>query len=360
MARLLNLRDTTAFLFVLIAVVSSVSVKGSSTDRSVAINGYSLIRSPDGTPTIGLPLDTASFDLIESGMAPLASGYDTSPTQTASFASRILSDDDSWLDTFTLLAGLEGSKQPQDFGVNAALGGRFEINGAVPVYRPLGIGLQLGTATVASDNAVRVFELVGEDANRYQQYVTVGLFQRTESGFAYGFVYDYLYQDSFDTVELGQWRGRVSMCPLEALEIGSTVNLRSLGADAVFGTQAVHLRTIDQMSIYARRYFSAGVQGAFWMGIADEHGESNAVTGPSPSTDEAFLFGADILAPITANLAIYGETNLIMPADTGTVDAFMGLVWYPGRNARRARQLRYSPLLPMAASTSFSVDLLPR
>lgn len=119
----------------------------------------------------------------------------------------------------------------------------------------------------------------------------------------------YLYQDSFDAVELGQWRGRVSLRPLETLKFGSTVNLRSFDDDAVFGTQAVHLRTIDQVAIYARRYFSAGVQGAFWMGIADEHGESNGVTGPSRSTDEAFLFGADILAPISANLAINGETR---------------------------------------------------
>jgi hypothetical protein len=299
------------------------------------------------TPSAG---DPAQDDLVGSGTVTHGSKR---AMQTTCFA------DEGLFENLSLMTGIEGSKQPQDFGVNAAIGGRVEVNWGIPVYRPLGIGLQLGTATVASDNAVRVFELLNEDANRYQQYVTFGAFQRLENTFAYGLVYDFLYQDSFDTTTLGQWRGRASYRPWTSVEIGSTINLRSFGDDATFGSNEVRLRTIDQMSIYSRRYFQTGVQGSVWFGIADEHGESNAVTGPSPATDEAFLLGADVLAPLSSNFAIYGETNLIMPSDTGTVDAFMAIAWYPWGNARRARRTAYAPLLPMAASTSFAVDLLP-
>jgi hypothetical protein len=121
----------------------------------------------------------------------------------------------------------------------------------------------------------------------------------------------------------------------------------------------VRLRTINQASVYWRRFYDTGVQGSLWLGIADEHGESNAVTGPSKATDESFVMGADVLAPLSSRFAIYGETNLMMPADTGTVDAFMALAWYPGGSARRARRTRFGALLPVAAGTSFSIDLLP-
>ncbi len=263
------------------------------------------------------------------------------------------------LANLTFMSGLEGSKQPQDYGVNATLGGRFEVNAAMPVYRPLGIGIQLGTATVASDNAVQVFELLGEPSDRYQQYVTVGAFQRTDGGLAWGLVYDFLYEGSFDTITLGQWRGRVSYRPGDTTEIGATTNLRSFGDEAAFGTSTVRFRTIDQASVYLRRFFETGVQGSLWLGVADEHGESNAVTGQASATGETLLAGADVLAPLSTHFAIYGETNLIFPADTGTVDAYMALVWYPSGNAKRARRTRFGALLPVAASTSFSVDLLP-
>ncbi|HUP81069.1 MAG TPA: hypothetical protein VM260_21145 [Pirellula sp.] len=61
--------------------------------------------------------------------------------------------------------------------------------------------------------------------------------------------------------------------------------------------------------------------------------------------------------PVTASLVIYGETNMIMPSDTGTVDAFMGIQWYPGGRAYRARRGKFSPLMSLASATSFSVDL---
>lgn len=263
-----------------------------------------------------------------------------------------------WLEELTLFVGIDGSKQPQDFGVNANLGSQTHINWGVPVYHPWGIGLQAGTNFVASANAVQVYELVGESTGRTQSYSTIGLFQRTEFGFSWGFAYDYLYQKSFDTFNMSQWRLRAAFDMTPQSQVGITANLSGGEDSGVFGTAtAVTLEPITQANFFYRRFWQTGTQTTFWLGMANGHGENNAVTGPGRDQDPAFLFGADILAPLNDRLAIYGETNMIMPSDTGTVDAFLGLQWSVGGNAAASRRGHYSPLLPVASATSFSVDL---
>lgn len=51
--------------------------------------------------------------------------------------------------------GLEGSKQPQDFGANANVGGRFRANISGPLFEQHGIGYQIGTALVTSATAFK-------------------------------------------------------------------------------------------------------------------------------------------------------------------------------------------------------------
>ncbi|XZE36664.1 DUF6666 family protein [Pirellulaceae bacterium SH501] len=263
-----------------------------------------------------------------------------------------------WEET-TFLAALDGSKQPQDFGVNANLGGQAAINTAFPVFEAWGVGIQAGSSIVASSNAVRVYELLGEETGRTQSFTTLGAFQRTDSGFGWGFVHDFLYEKSFDSFQLGQWRMRGSYLLNPRNEIGVNAAFRSNSDTGVFGANTpVTLRPIDQGSFYLRHYWKTGAQTTGWFGLADEHSENNAVTGPSSSKNNPFLFGADVLMPLTASLAIYGETNIIMPSDTGTVDAFLGIQWYPGGNVFRARRGRYSPMMSLASPTTFSVDLL--
>ena len=80
---------------------------------------------------------------------------------------------DSWRDRLTLFAGVDGSKQPQDLGVNANLGGQFNLNWALPLNRESGLALQLGSGIVTTGNAVRVYELLGESTSRVQSFTTV-------------------------------------------------------------------------------------------------------------------------------------------------------------------------------------------
>jgi len=262
------------------------------------------------------------------------------------------------LDETSFLFAIDGSKQPQDFGVNANLGGHASMNVGIPLQEDYGIGAQFGTGITASANAVQVFELLGESTGRTQSFTTLGIFQRRESGFSWGFVHDFLYEKSFDRFQLGQWRIRGSYLVSKNDEVGVTSTLQSYSAQGTFGSNtSVTLIPMDQGSLYYRRFWETGAQTTGWIGIADKHGENNAVTGPAPGKNVPFLFGADLLMPLTTSLALYGETNMIMPSDTGTVDAFLGVQWFPGARAFKARRGKYSPLMPLASPTSFAVDL---
>ncbi|MBL8818516.1 MAG: hypothetical protein JNL58_20985 [Planctomyces sp.] len=266
-------------------------------------------------------------------------------------------EDDSLFDSLTLFMGVDGSKQPKDFGVNANLGLQAHINTGIQLDRESGLSLQAGLGVVGSQNAVQVLELVGEATDRVQGFATIGLFQRSEEGFLWSLAHDFLIEESYDAFFLSQWRGRVGYQFDSCNEAGFQSQLRGLTDDGFFLTTPVSLRTIDQVSVYGRHTFETGTQFTIWMGLADSHGEDNAVTGPGTRKDLVPLLGADFLAPLNDHLALYGETNLIMPADTGTVDAFLGFQWFPGGGALKARRRTSDPVLSVASPTTMSVDL---
>jgi hypothetical protein len=59
-------------------------------------------------------------------------------------------------DGLSLFGGLDGSKQPQDLGVNANMGGRVAFNWGIPIVKEWGLGVQVGAAYNFADNAVQV------------------------------------------------------------------------------------------------------------------------------------------------------------------------------------------------------------
>ena len=262
------------------------------------------------------------------------------------------------LEQLSFFVGVDGAKQPQDFGVNADLGVRLRGQYSAPLAEDYGLGYQVGTATTWTDNAVRVFELLGEDTTRFQSYTTLGLFQRV-GDWGWGTAFDYLYQDGFDKTSLGQFRSRITYNATENTQLGASLRLRAFDDTAQFLGDEVTLRSINQGSLFFRHFYETGVQFTLWAGLVEEHGESNAALGPAPARENSLVVGSDFLAPLNNSLALYGETNLITPADTGTVDAYFGMVWYPFANAKTAYRQRFAPMFNVAAPTSVSVDLLP-
>jgi hypothetical protein len=266
-----------------------------------------------------------------------------------------------WFNNFRTFFGIDGSKQPQDFGANANLGVNVQLGYSNALNRDLGIGYQIGSRAVFQGNAVQVFELLGESKDRFQVFTTAGLFQRMPKGFAWGVAYDFLNQESYDDFALGQWRVRASFDVGQRTEVGVTMKLAAQEDVGQFNDVAVKLEPVEQLHIFIRRHWQTGAITTFWFGIADEHSEENIVTGTLPPKTNQFLFGADLYAPLNNWMALYGETNLIMPADTGAVDAFLGIEFAPGGIRRnRSRSNRFRDYMPVASSVSFTSNLTRR
>jgi hypothetical protein len=262
----------------------------------------------------------------------------------------------SIFENLSLFLGLEGSKQPQDFGVNAHFGGRFHANLGVPLIERIGLGLQIGTATNYTDNAVQVFERVEGNRNRFQSFTTVGLFQRTDSGFSWAVGYDFLFQDYYDNFGLGQWRGDLGYRLGAKDEVGAWFALSGKDDHGMFGAIPVVLDPITQGSLYWRHWWENDAHTTVWLGMAEGHGEPNVALGDRPAVDERLVFGADLFVPLGKKLALFGQANFLTPADTGTVDAFLGIAFYPG-GAHRAHRRRFAPRLSVANNTTFANDL---
>lgn len=263
----------------------------------------------------------------------------------------------TWFDGLELFAGLDGSKQPQDFGVNAHFGGRLHANWGIPVFQDSGIGIQIGTAVTQSDHAVAVTEALEGSSSRTQSFITAGVFQRSCSGWNWGVVYDYLYEDDYDMVSLSQIRGTISYELNECNEVGFIGMAPLNGADVDWAGNALYLRPLAQGRFFWRHWWQSGVQTTTWLGMSESHGQDNAALGAGVETGEVLVFGADFQAPLNDYLALYGEANFVTPADTGTVDAFLGFAFYPGGGAWRWQRRQSTALLPVAGSPSFSTDL---
>jgi hypothetical protein len=262
-----------------------------------------------------------------------------------------------WADTLSLFIGLEGSKQPQDFGVNAQFGGRTSVNWGAPLVESWGLGAQIGTSLNATADAVQVMQRTEGTSGRTQNFTTVGLFQRSACGWDWAVAYDYLFENYYDRFDLGQWRLKLAyeFNPTNELGVWATISDRS--DNGQYANIPVTLRPISQTNIYYRHTWRNCIDTTIWGGVADKHGQVNAVLGDLEPLRNQFTFGADLYIPLSDHLAIYGQGNFITPASSGTVDSYLGLEYFPRGGARMARQAQFAPLLPVAGSPTFATDL---
>jgi uncharacterized protein DUF6666 len=276
----------------------------------------------------------------------------------------IPSDPARWWDNLELFGGFEGSKQPQDFGTNAQFGGRVSANLGIPLFAEAGIGLQVGTSGNFTDNAVQVFDRVEGNRSRVQNYSTVGVFQRAPSGLVWALVYDFLYEDYYDTFFLGQWRATLGYQFTQCDEIGAWGTVAQQSDHGNFGPGPavpaipVELRPIDQASLFWRHTWDNYAQTTIWCGGCPGHGQVDVALGDLPRTGPCVVFGADVHIPLNDHWALFGEANFLTPCDSGTVDAYLGFCYYIDGTARGFRMRQWAPVLPVANNTSFATDLL--
>ncbi|MFO1042580.1 MAG: DUF6666 family protein [Planctomycetaceae bacterium] len=314
------------------------------TDQTIAIS-----RTDGRSSTRTLPATTV---LVQGH-----TDFSDEPTSDEVLANSTL-DPEAWhpIDTLSVFGGLEGSKQPQDFGVNANFGGRWAANWGFPLLADYGIGAQIGMSINYTDNAVQVFERVGASTHRTQNFSTAGIFQRTDT-WRWGVAYDFLYESYYDQFILGQWRGRVGYATSEADEFGVWCAVPQQSSSGQFLTIPVQLTPLTQGSFYWQHQFLAGTRVMSWAGAAEGHAQANLALGDLKKTGPQFVFGAEIDVPLNANFSIYGQANFIGPADTGTVDSFLGVSYYPGGRAFPSTRSRFAPYQALANSTMFALDL---
>ena len=214
---------------------------------------------------------------------------------------------------------------------------------SAPLLPDFGVGFQIGTRATFSGNGVQVFELLGEPKDRFQSFTTVGVFQRFDNGISMGAAYDFLTQESFDNFTLGPWRIKATadISPID--ELGITLNLSGRPDTGFFNSTLVELEPIEQLRVHLKRRWQSGVMTSFWIGVADAHSEENVLGGTLPRKTNQILFGSEIHAPLNQWIALYGETNVVLPADTGAIDAYLGLEFSPqGAIRSRSKRNRFS------------------
>ena len=260
------------------------------------------------------------------------------------------------LDTLEAAFVIDGSKEPQDLGVSANVGGRFAVNYGMPLVERAGLGLQLGTSYTYTDNATQVLERAGIEKDRWQSYSTVGLFQRTDSGFTWALGYDWLYQDYYDTGLLGQWRYQVGYAPDACNEFGVWGTKNDNGHSGTFEGGPFSWDAIRMTALYWSHIYPTGARVKSWVGVADNHTEAVLILPGDRRTHETLLFGADVHMPLTDTLALVGAATFVTPTDAGVVDAYLGFAWYPGGTAPTYHRKRWRPGMPVAAAPFFPVD----
>jgi len=264
--------------------------------------------------------------------------------------------EESWWDNIQAFLGLDGSKQPQDLGVNANLGARASLGTSGMLNSDWNLGAQIGIGFNYSDMAVGVFDPLASVGERFQTYTTLGVFQRLDSGLSWGLAYDYLAQQYYDNYDLTQFRGRIAYDLGQRDQIGAWFTIADRSDFGAFTNVPVRLRAMNQGSFFWRHWWDNQARTTVWAGLSQSHNQDVLVLPPLPPTGQRLVFGADLHIPLNNYVALYGETNLVTPADGGTVDAYLGLAFYPGGISYQFDRRRTTAFQPIASPTSFSVD----
>ena len=261
-----------------------------------------------------------------------------------------------WID-FDFFTSIDGFKGPLDLGnSNGNFGTRLGVNAAMPVLPRWGVALQAGTSVILSD-----FKGTGiPEPNatiRDQIFTTVGMFQRinlAEGAVTWGFAYDWLFDNYYDSFEFGQWRVKAAWEVSPCDEIGILAAVPEHGSSGTVPNfitglpDVVTFKPITQGYLYWKHTWSndASLTGRF--GVAERPGQ--------------FVFGAESRVPLTNNLALASDFSYIMPTEPGGIvgqtqevwNVSVGIEFVLGGRCRGCAA-RCQPFLPVADNGSFAI-----
>ncbi len=340
------------------SVAPADTVSATMESPGVAVTFTVPTEAPNRPQTVEAALANQAAAPAKQSQGIIQAGW-RSGDQETSPADHEASDED-WssglLENLSGFLGLDGSKGPEDLGINANFGFRAHLNWGYPVLEQAGLGVQLGTAINYSETAVRVIRSIDGVRDRFQSFTTLGLFQRTDFGLSWGFVHDWLSEHYYQGIDVGQWRAQIGYALCCSDELGVWGAWRDRSDRATTGGETFDLRPIGQANLFWKHIWGNDTVTRMWIGLADSHGRFVLVAPGNTPVHHPFVFGADLYVPLTEHLAIFGEANFITPNDTGTVTATLGFAFFPG-GAHHAVRSRFAPLLPLANNPSFALDL---
>lgn len=254
---------------------------------------------------------------------------------------------ENWFDNIAFISAIDAFRGPLDLDAhNANFGKRFGIAGAVPLSKAWGVGLQFSSSVAWYDWMGSQFT---GDKVRFQNFSTLGAFQRLCCGLGYGVVYDWLYDDYYSKMNFSQFRAAVSWqygCHGEIGVWGAMPyrkDATSIGNPAVLN----NFQPVMQASGYWRHIWTDCAVTTTYVGIAE-----------SPSM---IPFGTSAQVAINDYVAVVGNYEYILPRTHGAVgrrdeiwNVGVGFAFYPG-SARRVARSQFRPLLPPANNGNFGI-----
>ncbi|HYW77940.1 MAG TPA: DUF6666 family protein, partial [Thermoguttaceae bacterium] len=178
-----------------------------------------------------------------------------------------------------------------------------------------------------------------------------------EGKMKWGFAYDWLHDDYFDSITLGQWRVKLAYDWDCTNEIGLWANIPERSSAAwvdVAGTQGRFERfeAVAQGNFYLRHFWENGAESTHWIGMAEKPG--------------GFIIGSRGRIPMGNYLSLIGDFNYITPSEGGVNgqdkemwQMAIGIEITPGCRPLGCRDRASTPLLPLANNGTFAVRRTP-
>lgn len=268
------------------------------------------------------------------------------------------------LQNLDIFSGVQGFTNSTNRGGAGSFGYHFGFNKGRPVYclPCTNLSWQIGMAGVFSNFDGATFNnggaLATTAANRNQLFVTWGLFRRVDWGLQFGMAFDYLHDDWYANMDVGQVRGEMSWVYPNCHELGfwfaSGVHTGRDNAARVFagGVQVnpPPVETWSAIDLYAAFYRYR---------FAERGGEARTFGGFTGDGDG--LVGGDIWLPINNNWSFQANYTYLIPNNNGgafanTNEAWnlaMSMVWSPGACRNNSGVDYNRPLFNVANNGNF-------
>jgi hypothetical protein len=252
-----------------------------------------------------------------------------------------------WISTFSLMGGVHGFKNGVNRGNSGSFGFQEGFNLGSPFnFSALGMQSQVGFRATQTDFNGSSFTV----DSRSQFFVTAGLFKRNVNGWQGGFVIDYLHDDWYTTIDLGQLRGELSYAAANGSSVGLmfTTGLFEDDTTSVLSGTSVEedWETLDYYAFFYEVQSNHHRRGKWrvWVGLT---GESDGI------------IGSDFKIPLAGTWSLEPGFTYVVPDEaTGNGanaeeawNVGVNLVWYPGR-AMGDLNYRRLPMFDVAGNGS--------